>query len=447
MPTDPLAAAVAPVAENIVANITDDVIAKIGSAGTVRIYGSIGMGESAISATSLAKDLANIKESQIDLRLNSDGGNIFQGIAIYNSLKNHPARVVAHVEGLAASIASYVAMAADEIRIANNAYMMIHNPMVAQQFADADELRKTADMLDQLRDTIIDGYATRTKKPREEIARMMEEETWLNATQAVAMGFADSIEGEAVRLVAANLNAFGNVPDALKEQTALTTPEASLRSDPVPATHTQENSIMSQPNPAAPAPETAAVPAIQVTPVNPIITEAEARQHELVRLNQTAINGYTEQGRKAGIDQGKMQEYDRVRVIAELCPGKPDIALASILAKHTPEVAKIAFDAAASADAKTKVIEEAKNLEISRLTALVATGGFAGGVPLGIYEPIEDSQVTGSMSKEDARIQASNEWDHKPGVRKGFTSKDRYVAFRMAETSGRARVFNEPVQQ
>jgi ATP-dependent Clp protease protease subunit len=131
----------------------------------------------------------------INLHINSPGGQVFDGVAIYNSLKNHPARIEVDIDSVAASIASVIAMAGDEIRIAANGMMMIHDPMgrVAGNSAD---MRKAADLLDQVQQVIASTYAKRTGKKDAQIKDMMSAETWMTAAEALEMGFADLVTDE-----------------------------------------------------------------------------------------------------------------------------------------------------------------------------------------------------------------------------------------------------------
>lgn len=131
----------------------------------------------------------------INLRINSPGGDVFDGFAIYNQLARHPARVVVDVDGLAASIASVIAMAGDEIRMAKNAQVMIHNPH-GVAVGDAMEMRRTAELLDRVREGIVTTYHDRTGSDRDRLLAWMEAETWFSADEAVSAGLADSVTEE-----------------------------------------------------------------------------------------------------------------------------------------------------------------------------------------------------------------------------------------------------------
>jgi ATP-dependent Clp endopeptidase proteolytic subunit ClpP len=157
----------------------------------ISIYDEIGFG--GVTAKDFLAEVKRYKGQHIHLRINSVGGSVIEGAAIYNSLRRHKGGLTVHVDGLAASMASVIAMAGEEVYIADNAMLMVHNPW-SMTMGDADDLRKEADVLDKLKATLVNAYVRKTGMESEDIAAMMNEETWLNATQSVAMGFADEIE-------------------------------------------------------------------------------------------------------------------------------------------------------------------------------------------------------------------------------------------------------------
>ena len=145
-----------------------------------------------VTAKNFQKELSAIKASQIDLHINSPGGEVFDGIAIYNLIKQHPATVTTYIDGLAASIASVIALAGDQIFMAENALMMIHNPY-GMVMGAAEDMRKMAERLDIVRDSISKAYISRTDKPEDEINALMDAETWMTADDALELGFIDDI--------------------------------------------------------------------------------------------------------------------------------------------------------------------------------------------------------------------------------------------------------------
>jgi len=150
----------------------------------------------------------------IDLRINSPGGSVFEGNAIYNALKRHPATVNAHIDALAASMASVIALAGDSVTMAANGLYMIHNPRGAA-WGEADELRKVADLIDKIRLLMVNIYAAKTGMEAELIAEFMNEETWFNAEEALKEGFIDAISDPIEAAAHFDLSAYRHAPGEL----------------------------------------------------------------------------------------------------------------------------------------------------------------------------------------------------------------------------------------
>lgn len=186
--------------------------AKADESATVYIYDEIGFW--GITAQEFIREVDTLQASSITLRVNSPGGDVFDGIAIYNALRNHPATVTTQVDGLAASIASIIAMAGDTITIAKNAFFMVHNAW-AMTAGNAAEMRKMADTLDKIDSTLVKTYTDRTGQTQRNVRQMMGEETWLGADEAVALGFADKVADEPGAKAAFDLSKFRNVPKDL----------------------------------------------------------------------------------------------------------------------------------------------------------------------------------------------------------------------------------------
>jgi len=160
----------------------------------VYIYEDVGEGWfGGVGAKRFADDLKAVGEvSQIDVRINSYGGDVFDGFAIYRQLVDHPARVTTYVDGVAASIASVIAMAGDEIVVSEAGFVMIHNAWT-MAFGDGAEMRKTADRLDAVTEQIAGVYIKRTGKTKDRVAAWMNDETWFNSAEAVEHGFATRV--------------------------------------------------------------------------------------------------------------------------------------------------------------------------------------------------------------------------------------------------------------
>jgi ATP-dependent protease ClpP protease subunit len=185
-------------------------------AAEILIYDEIG--RYGTNAKAFLEKLNAIKAKVINLRIHSPGGGISEGTAIYNALKRHPARVITHIDGLAASMAGVVALAGDEVHMAANALFMIHNPW-GVTVGDEHDHQHTTGLLGKFKDIILGAYQTKTKLPRAQLSKIMDAETWLTAKEAEKLGFVDKITG-AVRAFASiggdfNLSKFQNVPVAV----------------------------------------------------------------------------------------------------------------------------------------------------------------------------------------------------------------------------------------
>ena len=172
-----------------------------------------------LSAKQFVQDLAALGDvEQITVRINSIGGEVFEGVAIYNALKDHPATVTVQIDGIAASVASVIAMAGSKVVISPLAMIMIHNPAV-MAFGEAPDLRRAADLLDKITESVaIPAYA-RTKLSPDELKAAMAAETWYSAEEAVAAGFADEITqavaSEPEARAGYDLSMFKHPPEAL----------------------------------------------------------------------------------------------------------------------------------------------------------------------------------------------------------------------------------------
>lgn len=168
--------------------------------GELLLYGPIGSDDGLswlfdnITPKQFREDLDALGAiSELRVFINSPGGDVFAGQAIHTMLRRHPANVTAYVDGLAASIASVVAMAGDRIIMPRNAMMMVHNPMTIA-LGDAEEFRQVADTLDQIRESIVAAYQGKTGMEHDELVALLDAETWMTAEEAVEQGFADEIE-------------------------------------------------------------------------------------------------------------------------------------------------------------------------------------------------------------------------------------------------------------
>ena len=187
-----------------------------GTGAEVAIYDEIGA--YGVSAKGFLAELGALPEgTPVDLRLNSPGGSVFDAVAIHNALKRHEGTVTVWIDGIAASAASYVAMAGDEIVMPENAFLMIHDP-AGLVMGTAEDMRAMAEALDKVKGSLVSGYAAKSGRTPEEVSALMAAETWFDASDAVAQGFADRLI-EPVSIAANfDIGRFRNAPPVLVEQ-------------------------------------------------------------------------------------------------------------------------------------------------------------------------------------------------------------------------------------
>lgn len=164
------------------------------SDATISILGTIGQdffGEG-VTARRISAALRSIGDRDVVVNINSPGGDFFEGLAIYNLLREHKKEVTVKVLGMAASAASVIAMAGDRIEVPRAGFLMIHNTWVLAM-GDRHDLREFADVLEPFDKAAADVYAARSGLDTKEIAKMMDKETWINGVDAVEKGFADDL--------------------------------------------------------------------------------------------------------------------------------------------------------------------------------------------------------------------------------------------------------------
>jgi ATP-dependent Clp protease, protease subunit len=180
------------------------------------------------SAAGLIAALADVGDRQVHMHINSPGGDVFEARAMASAIVAHPGNVITHIDGLAASAATYLALAGNEVRMTEGGLFMVHNSWTLG-YGDKTELRKTADLLDKIDGTILADYARRTGAAADQVKAWMDAETWFTPQEALDAKFIDSIEANTKREASAqasaarwNLNAYANAPKLLER------PEAEL---------------------------------------------------------------------------------------------------------------------------------------------------------------------------------------------------------------------------
>lgn len=174
----------------------------------VYIFDEIGMG--GVNAQGFIEEIKSFKDSPMNLHINCVGGDVFDGMAIFNIIKKRTAKTTVYIEGIAASMGSVIALAADSVVMAENSLFMIHNAW-GGAMGEAKEMKKTAKLLDKISGEIADIYVKKTKLPYDKVKEMMDEETWLNAEEALELGFIDSIS-DAIKVAAKyDVSKFKNI--------------------------------------------------------------------------------------------------------------------------------------------------------------------------------------------------------------------------------------------
>ena len=193
------------------------IVAKADDEVDILLYDEIGYW--GITASDFQAQLGTVKAKTINLRVNSPGGDVFDGFAIYNALRAHPAKVVAHIDGVAASIASVIAMAGDEVRMAENAFLMIHNAW-GLVIGFAEDMRSEADLLDKISGSLRLAYENKSVTPAAQIQAWMDDETWFTADEAHEAGLVDSVirDSGTQAKTSFDFSAYKNVPVALTEE-------------------------------------------------------------------------------------------------------------------------------------------------------------------------------------------------------------------------------------
>ena len=199
---------------------------KTNQAATLNIYGditSMDWYDGEISATTLSKQLEALGDvEQIDVYINSYGGEVKEGLAIYNALRRHKAKVTTYCDGFACSIASVIFMAGDERVMNESSLLMIHNAWTTVQ-GNAEELRKQAEDLEKITQASVEAYKAHSSLTEEEIKELMDAETWILPSEAAEYGFATAIENSGGSN--AKQNAFVKLFDIIKAHQEIEKPD------------------------------------------------------------------------------------------------------------------------------------------------------------------------------------------------------------------------------
>ena len=286
----------------------------------VLIYDEIGA--YGVTAKGFLAELGALPDdAAIDLRLNSPGGSVFDAVAIYNALKRHTGEITVWIDGIAASAASYIAMAGDTIVMPENAFLMIHDPS-GLVMGTAEDMRSTAEALDKVKGSLTQGYAAKSGKSDDEIAALMAAETWLDAKDALDFGFIDRI-AEPVKLAASfDVARFRNAPPEVVE--AASEPDEPVATEPQTEGVADVNTL---PDPEHPAAETPTMAASEPAMADTATVRAQAIAHARAVIDLCRLAGQPQMaGRFLEEDVG-LDEV-RNRLLAAKADVTPDITAA-----------------------------------------------------------------------------------------------------------------------
>lgn len=189
---------------------------EVNGSGEILLYGSIAgerswFGDEA-TLQQFAEDLESLGGRDVTVRINSGGGDVFAAHAIHNLLRSYKGNVTVMIDGLAASAATVVAMAGDRIVMPANALFMIHNPAIGlSDYYGADELLRAAEALKTIKGSIVAAYQRRCKASADELAVMMDAETWMGAKECLAKGFIDEVQGSVSAVLNKNMLVINSV--------------------------------------------------------------------------------------------------------------------------------------------------------------------------------------------------------------------------------------------
>ena len=283
--------------------------------------------------------------AELTVGINSPGGSVFDGVAIYNALKRHDAAITVWIDGLAASIASMIAMAGDEIVMPENAMLVLHDPsgLVA---GTASDMRALAEALDRMKAGMVAAYRDKSGRDDAEIEALMRDETWLSAQEAVALGLADRVEAPVRMAAHFDLSRFRNPPLQLVALTLNASPQEDDMPDP-------EKKRTSRATPAARAeqgPDAQAESGPGGTPPAQSEPGAECTAAEQPTAQVIDLNAARADERKA--------THAYVAEVHELCAlaGRGDLA-AGFVAKATPvaQIRRALLEARAAEDEATAI--------------------------------------------------------------------------------------------
>jgi ATP-dependent protease ClpP protease subunit len=386
----------------------------------ILIYDTIGedFWDESVSAKKFVRELNDIDAKNINIRINSEGGSVFDGLAIYHAIKRKDSFITTFVDGLAASIASVIALAGDKVVIAKNAFFMIHNPW-SWAIGDSKEMIKQAELLDQIKGSIVNIYSGHSTLSEDEIIKAMDEETWYDGDQSEELGFSDVVGEE--KKIAASLNfglkMFKNTPKAISKSFNKYINNDRYLDQINLETNKQEVEEMNDIANMSDEAFTAKYPALS----NTIFAKGKAEgvaTHE--KELETVKDTVRKEGFNAGFQGGVEAENKRITEIEEVAiPGAEEV------------IAKAKADTTAnSADVAKQVIAYMKNRNVAALAKMEEEG----------QAPVEGSlDVDNKTGKKPETLK--EKWDsNTEDCQNEFMSFEAFEAY--SQNEGNIKILN-----
>lgn len=436
--------------------------------GELRIYGPVGDSwfEESVTPAQIWRELEAMGDvNLINVYINSPGGSVFDGMTIVNQLQRHPAKIHTYVEGLAASMASVIAICGDKRYMYDSAMIMIHNP-TSGAYGEADYLRNIAAMLEKITDTAANMYVKKSGQELSTVLDMMKKETWMTGAEALALGFVDEMietVAAAASLEAArgfDFNNYHNVPAALKGQTAKQTlnPKLNTRKETdmkatllaalAAAISTVVGPQQTQDQIIAAIAKGAGVDPAMVLAAIGSPTAVTSLTEENIKALDAALKALPPQAAPAAVgpaslaqcktlqeayELGQRTEMNRIKgVQAQLVPGHDDL------------IAEMMFDGKTQpGDAAMRVLDAERAAMASGLEQRRAALKTVPARP-----PVDDAggaQLAGvDLSKLSVEERAKSQWEADAELRSEFNSDyDAYLAFEKANGAKLVKVLKK----
>lgn len=394
---------------------------------TISIYGFIGESwdGSGITAARIAGALRAIGDKDVVVNVNSPGGSAFEGIAIYNLLRQHPKNVTVRVVGLAASAASIIAMAGDTVEIGQAAFLMIHNVLMLA-IGNRNDLRAAADTMEPIDRALADLYAARTGKEPKAISKMMDAETWLGGQDAIDQGFADSMmDGAAVK---EDSNKKRNAAQARAEiQNALAKAGYS---------RSRQRELIKE---FGGTPGAVANIGTQVMPGADDAEPLENQPTKVTNMDMTKlkaehpalVEALIAEGRESGMKAGADAERARIQAVeAQALPG------------HEALIASLKFDGKTTGpEAAVQVLNAERGKAAAKLDALRADGKDPAKVTASAADAAAEAAAAAAA---DAAKTPEERWEADPKLRAEFgDDKATFLAFEKANAAGKVKIMGK----